>query len=65
MASRALISYTNSSGQSTSLTVEQSASNGVPVYTEDTLVAWASSFVPVGMELTSVRFSEDFAELIS
>lgn len=60
MASRALISYQDNVGNSVTLTIEQSVNNASPVYTKDSLVAWAAANTPVGLELTMVRWSPEF-----
>lgn len=64
MASRALIGYRNpTTGSVVSLTVEQAGDASIPVFTEATVVQWATDNTPAGLELADVRFSPEFETL--
>lgn len=64
MASRTLIGYRNPvTGAVVSLTVEQAGDISIPVFTESTVVQWATDNTPDGLELSDVRFSPDFEQL--
>lgn len=64
MASRTLIGYRNPiTGAAVSLTIEQAGDTSIPVFTESTVVQWATANTPDGLELADVRFSPDFEQL--
>lgn len=62
MASKALISYANSTGGYCSLTIEQS-SNTAGAFDETSVLAFAEAVKPADMEVTSVRWAPEYIDI--
>lgn len=63
MASRALIYYSNSTGDYVSLSIEQSVGGNGRVFDETTIEQWAVDNTPANLTLVNVRFSPEYEQI--